>query len=164
MTKWLRMCSTATALAALTACSGNDSPAAPAPTQASFSVSVLPSPITANRCNPKCPSQSSSTTFAFSAAMTIMVQESGGIGANINVITLTGSAGNVTFAPLIFSSAEISQLVASNHVSGHGSLSVPLSIVYDTPSGTANLAVDINVQFTDDKNNQVTATGHVNVI
>ena len=96
--------------------------------------------------------------------MTIVAQESGGIGANINVITLTGSVGGVTFTPLVFSSAEISQLVASNHVSGRGSLSVPLTIVYDTPSGTANLAVDINVQFTDDKNNQVTAAGHVNII
>lgn len=163
MPKSFRMCLTVAALAVLTACDGSDSPAGPTPTQASFTISVLPSPITANRCNPQCPSQSSTGTFAFSAAMTITVQESAGIGANVNVITLTGSTGTVTFTPLVFSSADIIQLAGSTHVSGRGSLSVPLTIVYTTPSGTANLAVSINAQFTDDRNNQVTATGQVNI-
>jgi hypothetical protein len=158
------MCSTAAALAALTACSEGSATTAPTPTQASFTVSVLPSPVTATRCNPGCASQSGGTTFAFAAAMTITVQESAGIGATINMITLTGSTGSVTFTPLVFSSAQITQLDGSNHVNSRGLLPVPLSIVYDTPSGTANLAVGINVQFTDDQNNQVTATGQVNVI
>jgi hypothetical protein len=165
VTKSLRMCLTAAALAAVTACGGNNSPtAATAVTQASFTVSVVPSPITATRCSPQCANQTGDATFAFSAVLTITLQESSGIGANINTVTLTASTGGVTFTPLVFSSADISQHAGGNHVNGHGSLSIPLNIVYNTPSGSANLGVGINVQLTDDRNNPVTAIGQVNVI
>jgi hypothetical protein len=96
--------------------------------------------------------------------MTITLQESAGIGANISVMTLTASTGTATFTPLVFSATDISELAGGTHVSGRGALSVPLTIVYNTSSGSANLAVSINVQFTDDKNNTVTATGQVNTI
>jgi hypothetical protein len=165
VTKSFRMCLIAAALAASTACGGSSSPTASTTvTQSSFTLSVVPSPITATRCSPQCSSDSGNTTFAFSATITITMQESAGIGANINMITLTGSSGSVTFTPLVFSAADVIQHGGSNHVNGRGSLSVPLTIVYNTPSGSANLAVGINVQLTDDRNNQVTATGQVNVI
>jgi hypothetical protein len=161
--KWLGICFTIAALSAVTGCSDTESPAAPTPTQASFTISV-PTQITATRCSPACSSQSSSDTFAFSAAMTLTLQESAGIGANITTITLTGTAGGVTFQPLVFSSTDITQVAGSAHISGRGSLAVPLTIVYNTPSGTANLLVNINVQFTDDGSKQVNATSQVNVI
>jgi hypothetical protein len=149
---------------AFTGCGENNSPTNVTPTQASFNLSVAPSPVTAIRCNPQCAADSGSATFAFSAGMTVTMQETAGIGATISAITLTGTAGGTTFEPLVFSAAEIVQLIGSNRISGLGSLSVPLNIVYSTPSGTANLAVSINVQLTDERNNQVTAAGQVNII
>lgn len=43
-------------------------------------------------------------------------------------------------------------------------LSIPLTIVYNTPSGKANLSVSVSVQITDDRSNQVTATGQTSVL
>jgi hypothetical protein len=164
VTKWLGICFTIAALSASTACNNNDSPAAPTPTQANFTVSVQPATITATRCNPKCPSQSGSATFGFSATITLVMQESAGIGANITAITLTGTTGGLTFPPLVFSASDITQAAGGTHISGHGSLAVPVTIVYDTPSGTADLVVNISVQLTDDGNKQVSATSQATII
>jgi len=127
----------------------------------SFAVAVRPSPITATRCNPGCDSGSGS--FAFSADMTIDVQDSSSVGGTVNSITLTGTADGTTFPPLTFSSDDIKSQVGTLHVDAHGTLSMPLSIVYNTPSGKANLAISVSLQVTDDGNKSVTATGQVNV-
>lgn len=152
-------------LAVSTGCN-NSTPSAPSSTgssQAAFTVSVRPSPITATHCNPQCPG-SGSGTFAFAADMTINVQETAGIGGNANQLTLTASAGGQTFQPLVFTTDDITQYAGTHHVDGHATLAIPLSIVYNTPSGAANLTISVSVQMTDDRNNQVTVSGQVNVI
>jgi hypothetical protein len=126
-----------------------------------FAVAVRPSPITATRCTPGCDSGSGS--FAFSADMTIDVQDSSSVGGTVNSITLAGSADGTTFPPLTFSSDEIKANVGTLHVDGHATLSMPVTIVYNTPSGKANLAINVSLQITDDGNKSVTATGQVNV-
>jgi hypothetical protein len=127
----------------------------------SFAVAVRPSPITATRCNPACGSGSGS--FAFSADMTIDVQGSSSVGGTVNSITLTGTADGTTFPPLTFTSDDIKSQGGTSHVDAHGTLSMPVSIVYNTPSGKANLAIAVSLQLTDDGNKAVTATGQVNV-
>jgi hypothetical protein len=157
-----RLCVAVSLLAAMS-CGEGTSPTTATSSRARLTMSVAPSPITAERCSPQCLSDSG-TGFAFSAALTITLQESAGIGARINSITLTGSTGSVTFDPLVFGSTEIAREAGSNHVSARGSLAVPLNIVYTTPAGTPNLTISISADVTDDQNNQVTATGQVNVI
>jgi hypothetical protein len=153
----------AVSLLAAVACGEGSSPTSPTSARARVAVSVAPSPITAERCNPQCLSDTG-TAFAFAAPFTINLQESQGIGANVNSITVTGSTGTTTFAPLVFESAEITREAGTNHVGPRGSLAVPLNIVYTTPSGTPNLTISISVQLTDDQNNQITAAGEVKVI
>jgi len=127
-----------------------------------FGVAVRPSPITATRCTGGCPGDSSGS-FAFSADMTIDVQDSSSVGGTINSITLTGTADGTTFPPLTYSSDDIKGGAGTIHVDAHGTLSMPVTIVYNTPSGKANLSISISLQITDDGNKPVTATGQVNV-
>jgi hypothetical protein len=159
---------TAVVLAASVGC-GNSSTApsdltSTTSSRASFNVAVRPSPITATRCNQQCAGQSGSESFAFMAEMTIDVQDSASVGATVNTMTLTGTADGMTFAPLVFSSDEIKRLVGTNHLDGHATISIPLAVAYNTPSGKANLIVGVSLQITDDRNNQVTATGQASVI
>jgi hypothetical protein len=163
VTTWLRMGAVVAALAISTACNNSNSPGAPSPTRSNFNVFVQPNPITATVCNPQCASQTGGGTFAYSAAMRVEVQETAGIGATVNSVTLTGSVGNVSFNPLVFSSSDITQAAGTNHVSGHATLSIPVTIIYNTPTGTTGLAISISLQATDDRNNQVTANGQANV-
>ncbi len=153
----------AVSLLAAMACGEGGSPTTATATQARFTVSVAPSPITAQRCSPQCLSDTGAG-FPFSAELTVTLREGAGIGAQLNSITLTGSTGTVTFDPLVFGSAEIAREAGTTRISPRGSLAVPLNIVYTTPAGTPNLTLNISAQFTDDQNHEVTATGQVNVI
>jgi hypothetical protein len=165
--KVLRVGVTAFVLAASMACS--DSATAPSQntsgssSPARFSVAVRPSPITATRCSPQCPGDSGSTSYAFSVAMTIDVQDSDSVGATVNSITLTANASGTALTPLVISADDLTQQNGTNHVEGHATLSTPLSIVYNTPSGSPNLDINISAQITDDHSSQVTATGQVSV-
>jgi len=96
--------------------------------------------------------------------MTISLRETAGIGGNATQLTLTGSAGGQQFQPLTFTADDITSHAGTHHVDGHATLAIPMSIVYNTPTGTANLTINVSIQITDDRNNQVTATGAVNVI
>jgi hypothetical protein len=97
--------------------------------------------------------------------MTIAVQESAGVGGNINSITVTPSTGGGALPPLTYGSDVVTQRSGTNHIGARGTLSFPMSMVYNTGSGGgANLVINIVVQFTDDRNNQLTVTGQVNVL
>jgi hypothetical protein len=166
LTKSLRIASIVAALAASTACSSGEGGSPSAPSlggSSSFRVTVVPSPVTAERCNPGCASETGGTGFAFKARMTINVSESSGSGADMTTMTLTASADGVTFSPLVFSSSDITDHAGSNHINANGSLSVPFTIVYNTPSGAANLSVSISVELARGANRS-TVTGNVNVI
>ncbi|HEX7139287.1 MAG TPA: hypothetical protein VF219_15640 [Vicinamibacterales bacterium] len=167
MTKFAQICTVAVLVTLSAACNNSSSnPNAPGSTgagRATFTVSVKPSPITAQHCNPQCPGDGSGS-YAFAADMTVNVQETSGIGGNATQMTLTASAGGTTFQPLTFTADDITQQAGTHHVDGHATLAIPMSIVYNTPSGAANLTINVSIQITDDRNNQVTATGQVNVI
>jgi len=167
--KTLRAGLTAVVLAASMACSNNGTTAPSDLTSttsggATFNVAVRPSPIKATRCDPQCPGQSGSASFAFSADMTVDVQNSTAGGATVNSMTITATADGTPFAPLTLSSDDIRQSAGTTHVDGHATISIPLTIVYNTPTGSANLGVSVSLQITDDRGNQVTAAGQVNVL
>jgi hypothetical protein len=96
--------------------------------------------------------------------MTINLRETAGIGGNATQLTLTASAGGQQFQPLTFTADDITGHAGTHHVDGRATLTIPMSIVYNTPTNTANLTISVSIQVTDDRNNQVTATGTVNVI
>ena len=96
--------------------------------------------------------------------MAVNLQEAAGVGGNATQMTLTASASGHPLPPLTFTASDITQQAGSSHVDGRATLAIPMSIVYNTPSGTANLTISVSIQVTDDRNNQVTATGQVNVI
>ena len=158
VTKRLRMGVAVAALAVSAACNNSNSPGSPSPTRANFNVHVQPNPATATACNPLCTSSTTSDTFAYSVVLTIQMQETAGIGATINTVTLTGSVGNVFFNPLVLSSSDIAQHAGSSHVSGLATLSLPMHIVYNTPTGTSGMTMNVSLQATDDRNNQITAS------
>jgi hypothetical protein len=70
----------------------------------------------------------------------------------------------MTFAPLAFSSDDIRGMAGTNHLDDRATLSIPLTIVYNTPSGKANLSIAVSVQITDDRSNQLMASGQASVI
>jgi hypothetical protein len=168
VTTFARICTVAVLLTVSAACNNSSSnPNAPGSTgsnQAAFTVAVTPSPITAQHCNPQCPGNSGSGSFAFAADMTINLRETAGIGGNATQMTLTASAGGQQFQPLTFTADDIAGHAGTHHVDGRATLTIPMSIVYNTPTNTANLTISVSIQITDDRNNQVTATGTVNVI
>ena len=158
--KWLRILSIAVAVS--TACNrGGDSLTGPTSGGTSpVTVTVSPSPVTAEHCSPGCSADSGGSSFAFAANMTIKVAESAGSPANIKSMTLTGTAGTVTFDPLVFSSSDIANQAGTTLVNAHGSLSIPVRIVYNTPSGSSTLSVNVSIEL----DNHLTASSHVNVI
>jgi hypothetical protein len=159
---------TAAVLAASMACSNSTtSPSSVTSTtsnRASFNVAIRPSPIKATRCSPQCPGEAGGSTYAFSADMTIDVQDSASVGATVNTMTLSASADGTTFTPIVFSSDDIRGQTGTNHVDGGATLSIPIGIVYNTPSGGANLSISVSLQITDERGNQVAATGQVSVL
>jgi hypothetical protein len=96
--------------------------------------------------------------------MTINLRETAGVGGNATQLTLIASAGGQQFQPLTFTADDIAGHAGTHHVDGHATLAIPMSVVYNTPTGTANLTISVSIQVTDDRNNQTTATGQVNVI
>jgi hypothetical protein len=156
------MVAIAAALTASTACSGGaDSPTSPTSVGASpVTVTVTPSPVTAEHCNPGCTAESGGSSYAFAVSMSVTVTESAGVSRNIKSMTLTGSAGTVTFAPLVFSSSDITDHAGSALINAHGSLSIPMRIVYNTPSGSSNLSMNVSIEL----DNGLTASSHVDVI
>jgi hypothetical protein len=156
-------------LAGSMACSNNSTTAPSSLTsttsnRGTFNVSVRPSPITATHCAAGCSGQSGSGSFAFSADLTIDVQDSAGVGATVNSITLTWTADGMTLAPLALSGDDIRGMAGTNHVDDRATLSIPLTVVYNTPSGKANLSISVSVQITDERSNQLTASGQASVI
>ena len=165
MNRMLGISVTAIALTASIACGRTTAPSdLNSSSVGTFNLAVRPSPITATRCNPQCTGESGSGSFAYSMDMTLDLQDSASVGATVNSITLTATADTTTFAPLTFSSDDIRRQAGATHVDGRATLSIPLTVVYNTPSGRANLSVSVSVQITDDRNNQVTATGQTSVL
>ena len=114
--------------------------------------------ITAVRCNPAC-TGTSGAQYPYSFSFIVIVQELAGVGGNITNLTLTLTSGTGPQTPLSYGQDIITTRAGTARVNAFGTLSFPVSIV-DT---TVPLVVNIQVQFTDDKGNQVTATAQADV-
>jgi hypothetical protein len=151
------------ATVALTACGGNSTPSVPTPTQASITLTVAPNPVTSVACNPGCIS-SNGTSFPFQFSVTVNIQETAGIGGNVDFVNFFGQHGSRTYGTVNFGSDIVIQREGTNHISGRGTLSFPFTIDYNNGDGTHDLLGNLSVQFSDDRGNRIIASGQFNVI
>src|SRR5439155_14027400 len=112
-----RVCACVVLLGAV-ACGGSSN-TAPTPTQANITVTLSPNPVTATNCSPTL-CQGLDALFQFRADGTLTIQETAGIGGNVNSITRTFPT------PATVHDAQILQRSGTNHVPARGSLIFPL--------------------------------------
>jgi len=139
---------------AAAACGGGSSsaaPAAPTPAQAAITVTVSPNPITATVCSPLCVG-TNGANFQFRISGTLVIQETAGIGGNVDSI----AAGGLTYT-----SADLVQRSGTSRVPAKGSLPFPLAFVYGA-EGNVNavraMVIPLTVSMTDDRGNHVIST------
>jgi len=126
---------------------------------------VLPNPATAAACNPACIAPNSGLAFPFRFSATLTIQETGGVGGNVDFVNVTGQHGGRTFGTINFGSDLIVQRVGTNHVSARGTLSFAFSIDFDNQDGSTHDRLETaNIQLTDDRGNRITSTIQFNVI
>ena len=159
---WLRAgCAAAILIVTLSCKESASTPAAP--TVASITVTVSPSPVTAVRCNPACMAPSG-RSYPFEASMTVTVQESARISGNVDFINVSPvTADGTELPPLGYGADVLIQRSFTNHVNPSGIFSFPLAFFYSTGTNSAQLVVNISLQFTDDRGNRLTGTAQVNV-
>ena len=163
----LQLCSTAILLTGTLACGGSST--APSPTQASFTVTVVPGVINAIRCNPLCTSASGGAA-AFSATMNVSMQETAGVGAtltSISFVAKTPAGGTLIFngqPTLTFGPNELPQFCVLCHINPKGGLGFPLTFLYNTNSSTPDLSITVTVTFKDDQGNLITSNALVTVV
>jgi hypothetical protein len=128
-----------------------------APAGAQITATLTPNPVTATVCSP-APCQGTGVGGArelFELDGTLTVQETAGIGGDVV------SVGETALAPqLVMTSAEIVSALGTNHLLGHGMLSLPIHLEYEpmsNPNVAGQFVVPFTVLFTDAHGNQLTA-------
>jgi len=133
------------------ACSST--PTTPAPTQASITAAISPNPVTAMICSPSCAAiDGSGRLFQWRVQGNVTVQETAGLGGNINSITVTNFN-----PPIVYTSDVIAQRSGTNRVAARGSLIVPVTVIYglvDNPAASRAIVMSFTVSFLDEKGNQ----------
>lgn len=96
---------------------------------------------------------------SWTAAWTVTVQETAGLGGNILSVgaTLTDSTG----APIAETTLDAEQLTAqmggNNHIRGGSRQDIPTSLTFDFPADAVSGDLRVTVQFSDDRGNTVAA-------
>lgn len=124
-----------------------------------ITVTLSPNPVTATDCSP-VPCGGVRGLFRFRADGTLTIHETAGIGGNVNSITAMHRI------PVALSADEIVQRSGTNHVAAHGMLSVPLFVFtapVNFPNAPRQAVFSYEVQFTDDRGTQLTATAQWSV-
>ena len=134
------------------ACSSS-TPTTPAPNQASITAALSPNPITATVCSPPCAAiDGSGRLFQWRVQGNVTIQETAGLGGNINSITVTNFN-----PPIVYTSDVIAQRSGTNRVAARGSLVVPVTVIYglvNNPAANRAIVMSFVVSFIDEKGNQ----------
>ena len=142
-------------LISASACGGNSTPTAPPPTQANITFTASPNPVTATVCSPACAGSTSGNSYQFQVVGTLTIQETAGIGGNVDSITETN------FNPqLVYTSADFLQRSGTSHVAAKGMLIFPVNIVYglvNNPNASRSMVMPWVAQFTDERGNKLSA-------
>jgi hypothetical protein len=122
------------------------------PAQAAIALSLSSSPIEA--------AVAANASAPWSAAWTLRVRETTGIGGDIDFVraTLADSSGaSITETEL--DAGEVSQqLGGSNHIRGGSTQEIPMSLDFNFPADAFSAALHVTVQLSDDRDNIVSAT------
>jgi hypothetical protein len=147
MTKSISTCfALAIMLLAFTSCGGSNpapTPTPTAPTAGVFTVTETPNPIIAT---------GGTQGFQFTAAFTLTVTESAGLGGNVSFVnvTLRNATTGVEVGTIQFNPVDIAARAGSSHIAARGTLSIPLSVVYTLALGGRQATTTIAVQIGDD--------------
>ena len=131
----------------------NSTPTAPTPTQANITASISPNPVSATECVSPCvATDGSGRTFQWRVQGNVSIQETAGLGGNVNTITVTN------FNPqIVYTSDVIAQRSGTNHIMARGILNVPVTVIYGlvgNVNATRSIVMSFLVSFTDDRGNQ----------
>jgi hypothetical protein len=127
---------------------------APSPTQASITATLSPNPVMATDCLPTCQGLDG-RSFRWRTQGTLTIQETAGIGGNVDSITVTVVRDTINYG-----SDVIVQRSGTNHVAARGMLTLPLNIFHgplDISNATRQVVMPFVVQFTDDRGNKLTS-------
>ena|SRR5437867_2187317 len=139
-----RLCAFVCVVAA-TACGGsNSTPTAPTPTRASITLTVSPNPATATVCPLPCgilgiPDDPYS--YHFSVAGTLTIQETAGVGGNIDSVNVQPTNSFNTGYQSI------------RRFAANGTVQFPLWAAYGVGSPNGSQSILIAAVFTDDRGN-----------
>jgi hypothetical protein len=147
----------AVTLLAFTGCGGKDDPTAPTPTAAVFNVTQSPNPIIAG---------TGSQGFQYTAAFTISVTESAGVGGNVNFVnvTLRNVTTGVELNTVNFTATDVFNRAGTNHIAAKGTLNIPLSVIYSLALGGRQATMTIAVQIGDDAGHTTNQSFTVSVV
>ena len=122
------------------------------PSSASFSVAIVPSPLTAR--------PSGDPDFEWLIEFNVVIQESNGVGGNADFVDVklrSGRSGNLTDA-VNFGAGEIMRRAGTNQIAPRGRIEIPIGIVYRFSGGTSSGDAVVEVQLTDARGNRTIGT------
>ena len=120
------------------------------PAQAAIALSLSPSPIDA----------AVDGGTPWSAAWTLMVRETAGIGGDIDFVraTLSDAAGASIAETELDTDQVREQLGGSNHIPGGSKREIPMTLDFDFPTDVLSGDLRVSLQLRDDRGNTVSAT------
>ena len=157
MPSWFRLVLiAATIVSCVAACEGGIT----APAQASVALTMSPDFPVAADCSPPCQNLDGGL-FRWRVNGTLTIQETSGIGGNVESITVT----NLN-PPIVFNSGVIVQRAGTNRLTGRGTLVFPIVISYGPVNavGPRRTVIDLAVSFADDRGNHITASAKWSLI
>ena len=121
------------------------------PSQAAVTLSLVPSPIDA-----VVPADGSTP---WSAAWTLSIRETTGIGGAIDFVRATlADANGVSIAETELDAGEVgAQLGGSNRIGGGSGHEIPMNLNFDFPADSHSGDLTVTVQLSDDRGNTVSA-------
>ncbi|HEY1303218.1 MAG TPA: hypothetical protein VGF24_06695 [Vicinamibacterales bacterium] len=138
------------------ACSNSPTTPTPAPTQANLTAAISPNPVTATDClSPCAANDGSGRVFQWRVQGNVTIQETAGLGGNVNTITVTNFN-----PPIVYTSDVIAQRSGTSRVGAKGILNVPVTVIYGivgNVNASRSIVMDFIVSFTDDHGNQMSA-------
>jgi hypothetical protein len=135
------------------ACGSNPTSPTPLPTPTAASKSVITATISPNPVVGVANPSTSQGAFPFLASFTITVTETAGLACNLNRLQLRVPPNPNAFELPV---AEISKAAGTNFIGARGTLAIPLTLSYKTPTGTKALHTAVTVEAIDGNSNVVT--------
>ena len=103
---------------------------------------------------------SSNPAFAWQISWVLTVRETAGISGRVNFLRVTIADQQV----LTVDTAGVVAAAGSNAVAARGTLQIPLTLLYNLPTGDRLATVTTTVNFTDSRNNTIVQSAMLRII